>query len=146
MSLSPCIECGHEISSEAKTCPNCGARNRSYKSKAWKSWLLAALILVVGLIAYINQQMSNYELNMTECDTSDKREAFKSVIENSSFAQLQKLRVIDITKIKRIKSGGAITDLVCEATINFNSIDDKRYRFTWSESESGALLIQAKPK
>ena len=146
MTLSPCIECGHEISSEAKTCPNCGARNRSYKSKAWKYWLIAVLIVIVGFIAYINQEMSNYELNLKECDTSDKREAFKSVIEGSSFAQLQKLRVIDITNIKTIKSGNSITDLVCDATINFNSIGKRKYRFTWSESESGALIIKAKAK
>ncbi len=141
MALAPCIECGHEISTEAKKCPNCGAKNRAYKSKAMRFWLFAAVLVVVGFITY---DYISYGYETAYCDTSDKRESFASVIDNSSYSQLNKLHVIDITKIKTVKSGDSITDLVCEATIDFNSRRKERYRFTWRESESGALLIHAR--
>lgn len=141
MALSPCIECGHKISAEAKKCPNCGAKNRYYKSKALKYWLFVTVLCVVGFITY-GYRWHRYEI--AHCDTPDKRESFVSVIDNSSYSQLNKFRVIDVTNINTIKSGYSITDLVCEATINFNSRQNEKYRFTWRESESGALLIQAK--
>jgi hypothetical protein len=143
MALTPCIECGHEISKEAKTCPNCGAKNRAYKSKAVRYSLIVAVLGVVVFLAYVYLSYGDY---VTNCDTPSKREAFASVINGSSYTQLNKLRVIDITNIKTVKSGDKITALVCEATINFNSLGQEKYRFTWRESESGALLIQAQEK
>ena len=142
MALIKCYECGHEISTEAKTCPNCGARNKAYKSKVGKFIIVLALGFVVYVV-YLFMSVSEYTTN---CDTTDKRETFTSVIDESSYSQLNKLRVIDLTKIKTIKSGDSITDLVCDATVHFNSKDKERYRFTWRESESGSLLIQATPK
>lgn len=105
--------------------------------------LIAAVLGGVGFIAY---SYRSYEDDITKCDTPGNRESFASVIDDSSYAQLSKLRVIDITNIKTIKSGDSFTDLVCEATINFNSREKEKYRFTWRRSESGALLIQAKRK
>ena len=143
MALKPCIECGHEISSEAKTCPNCGAKNRAYRSKA--VWYLLTLAVVGGL-GFFAYAYFSYGDDATNCDTSSKREGFASVIDGSAYAQLNRLRVIDITNIKTIKSGNSITDLVCEATIDFNSRAKQKYRFTWKQSESGALLIHAQPR
>lgn len=146
MSLEPCVECRREISTEAKTCPNCGARNRAYKSKTGKYWLNAAMFGVVGffIFAYISHE--EHVENITNCDTPGNRDSFVSVINGSSYVQLNKLRVIDITNIKTIKSGNSITDLACEATIDFNSRKKSKYRFTWRESESGFLIIQANEK
>lgn len=145
MALEQCIECGHEISTEAKTCPNCGARNRSYKSNTGRYWLIAALG-GVGFLTYVYLTEGDYVTYMTNCDTVSKRESFASVIEGSSYAQLNKLRVIDITNIKTIKSGDSLTDLVCDATIHYNSRSKQEYRFTWRESESETMIISAKPK
>lgn len=141
MALTPCIECGHEISTEAKTCPNCGAKNRAYKSKAVRHSLIMAVLGGVGFFAYV---YLSYDNNVTNCDTPSNRESFASVIDNSAGAQLNKFHVIDITNIKTIKSGDSITDQVCEATIEYNSRRKGKHRFTWRKSESGALLIQAK--
>lgn len=147
MALAPCAECGNEISTEAKKCPKCGAKNRAYKSETAKYLLIVIVLSVVGFISYQisynNYLHEDYKTYVTKCDTPDKREGFASVIDDSAYAQLNKLRVIDITNIKTIKSGDSITDLVCEATIDFNSRRKEKYRFTWRQSESGALLIQA---
>jgi hypothetical protein len=140
MALAPCIECGHEISTKAKTCPNCGAKNTAYKSKAVRYLLIVAVLGGPGFFAYVYLSYGDY---VTTCDTLSKRKSFARVIDGSAYAQLNRLRVIDISNIKIIKSGDAITDLVCEATIDFNSRRNGKYRFTWRESESGALLIHA---
>lgn len=142
MALIKCTECSHVISTEAKTCPNCGARNKAYKSKIGK----LILVLGIGFIIYIIYLFESVDEYMTNCDTTEKRETFASVIDESSYSQLNKLRVIDITKIKTIKSGDSITDMICDATVHFNSKGEERYRFTWRESESGSLLIHASPK
>ena len=47
MALKPCRECGEKVSTEAKTCPNCGKKNptvgkavvRPHPSRAKKSAL-----------------------------------------------------------------------------------------------------------
>lgn len=140
MALTPCIECGHEISTKAKTCPHCGAKNKAYKSKAVRYLLIVAVLGAAVFFFYVYFSFGDYTTN---CDTLDKRKSFARVIDGSSYAQLNKLRVIDINNIKIIKSGDSITDLVCEATIDFNSRRKVKYRFTWRESESGALIIQA---
>ena len=89
MALAPCIECGHEISSEAKACPNCGARNRHYKSKVVWYWLVVAALGVSGFLAYDYLANGDY---VTSCDTRGKRESFAKVIDDASFAQLKKLQ------------------------------------------------------
>jgi hypothetical protein len=102
--------------------------------------LIVAVLGGVGFLAYVYLSYGDYTTN---CDTLSKRKSFASVIDGSAYAQINKLRVIDITNIKTIKSGDSITDLVCEATVDFNSRRNGKYRFTWRESESGALLIHA---
>ena len=126
---------------KAKRCPNCGAKNRAYKSSAVRYWLLAVLLGVLGFIVYVRFQ---YESETAECDTPDQRKSFASVIDSSSYAQVNKFRVVDITNIKTMKTGNSITDLACEATITFNSREKGKFRFEWIRSESGALLIHTK--
>ena len=101
------------------------------------------VIAVLGGLAFFAYFYFSYGDYATNCDTLSKRQSFASVVDGSAYAQLNKLRVIDIANIKTIKSGDSITDLMCEATIAFNSGRKDKYRFTWRESESGTLIIQA---
>ena len=117
-------------------------KNKAYKSEIGK----LIFLLVLGFVIYVIYFSESFDEYLTNCDTTDKRETFAGVIDESSYSQLNKLRVIDITKIKTIKSGDLITDMVCDATVHFNSKGEERYRFTWRESESGSLLIHASPK
>jgi len=43
MSLEKCEECGHQVSSEAKACPGCGAKTR--KKAGPIAWIFAGLVL-----------------------------------------------------------------------------------------------------
>lgn len=52
MAMTPCKECGKEISTEAKVCPHCGARTRTGKINDAVALFLIALI-VLGLVLFL---------------------------------------------------------------------------------------------
>lgn len=49
MSMINCKECGKEISSEACTCPHCGAHFHDQAAKDYK-WVAILLILLISII------------------------------------------------------------------------------------------------
>jgi RNA polymerase subunit RPABC4/transcription elongation factor Spt4 len=52
MALKPCKECGKEISTEAKVCPNCGKKNPTASEShnwVWVAALIVVLILAVNI-------------------------------------------------------------------------------------------------
>lgn len=49
MALAPCKECGREVSSDATTCPQCGARQRA---SVWPKVLGGFALLVGAFFAY----------------------------------------------------------------------------------------------
>ena len=53
MALIKCKECNHQISSQAKTCPNCGCPIRSEDIESTKSALGGCLKLVIGFVLII---------------------------------------------------------------------------------------------
>lgn len=55
MSLKPCRECGHEISTKASVCPNCGAKNPS----ATRRGCLIPSLIFVGVIVILAVVGSN---------------------------------------------------------------------------------------
>jgi DNA-directed RNA polymerase subunit RPC12/RpoP len=59
MALYPCLDCGKEISEQAKTCPNCG-RATSILISRMTMWrlirALMALVLIVWLFAELSSQ------------------------------------------------------------------------------------------
>ena len=42
-----CKSCGNDIASNAKTCPNCGAKNKKPIFKKWWFWLIIIFLIVV---------------------------------------------------------------------------------------------------
>ncbi|MHB8424546.1 MAG: zinc-ribbon domain-containing protein [Gammaproteobacteria bacterium] len=53
MALKKCKECGHEVSSTANVCPNCGAR------QGRKKYGLGALIILIIVVGFIWALISN---------------------------------------------------------------------------------------
>lgn len=53
MAIAPCRECGKEISTEATTCPNCGAARRQTVVPGCLGWAAIAVfvLFVVGVIS-----------------------------------------------------------------------------------------------
>ena len=51
MSLVSCTECGKEISSEAKSCPNCGKVNKSVVNKEQDSkQTVGCAVFILGIV------------------------------------------------------------------------------------------------
>lgn len=48
MAMINCPECGREISSEAKVCPNCGcpSKNTDEKKRQNRNWIIATLCII----------------------------------------------------------------------------------------------------
>ena len=54
MALIPCQECKQEVSTEAKTCPNCGAKVKKPKKPMSRNMKILLGILGVGFIVSVN--------------------------------------------------------------------------------------------
>lgn len=68
MALAPCRECGVQISTSAKSCPNCGARVARTR---W--WLVVPALAITAFLA-LGAIQSNTPEGLAE---SDKRAAIK---------------------------------------------------------------------
>jgi predicted nucleic acid-binding Zn ribbon protein len=141
MALVPCTECGHEISTEARTCPNCGAKNRNRVQGSGKYWLLAGILMILFVVLSIIGKVENVQDEVIHCDSPEMVESYRSAFDESQGAQTLHLRVVDVTNITTVKSGDSITDFVCDATLSLNNANKINYRFKWIESESGNILI-----
>ena len=58
MALIKCHECEHEISKSAKTCPNCGAKNKKRTSGWTWFFLILGVLWFIGFIGAENN--TNY--------------------------------------------------------------------------------------
>ena len=57
MALIKCTECGKEISSKAKICPHCGAKNKKRTSPS--AWIILILALIFAFIYFSNTGTDN---------------------------------------------------------------------------------------
>ena len=46
--LFNCKTCGNEMAKSAKTCPNCGAKNKTPFYKKWWVWVITVVVVVVA--------------------------------------------------------------------------------------------------
>jgi hypothetical protein len=139
MALVECHECGNEISTEAKTCPKCGAKNKGLKkSSAFRH--VVGIILLAVLIYWVYDYMKSSWVPNCQSDT------FRDTFEGSPYAQKNKLRVIDVTDRKEVSQGSLPEDTVCEITFRLNDATTKTYIFTFEPREDGSYFVRGKPK
>ena len=82
-----CKTCGAEIAKKAKTCPNCGAKNKKGKKK-FLILLIALVVLVVFFIA-IGSGDSSTEPNKTDTETVTLSETeFKEKCESVAYKDI----------------------------------------------------------
>lgn len=48
--MTKCKSCGNDLASSAKSCPNCGAKNKKPVFKKWWFWLIIVIVLI-GIIS-----------------------------------------------------------------------------------------------
>ena len=140
MALIECHECGREISTEAKACPQCGARNKSRKQSKFLKWILAPAVITAVVAAYVIFQFAG-----GSCENAFVRKMFVRTFDHSPYAQLNKLRVIDVMSQKEVSSGGRLEDLVCEVTFKLNNGAELTYMFSIVKSDTAGYLMQIQP-
>jgi len=87
MALIKCKECGHDVSTEAKSCPNCGAKVKVEKKSIWRTdlgslnrrqklllWIGVPLLLIFMMIRAGNAPISD-GVNSTDMELISARVA-----------------------------------------------------------------------
>lgn len=145
MAIVKCHECGGDISTAAKACPQCGAKNKSRRRSKSLRWILALSVIVAVVVAY---KIFENALSPNICESSLGRHQFVRTFDSSPYAQQQKLRVVDVMSQKEVSRGERIEDLVCE--FNFRLNDGRKLTYTFnfvrSDTATGGYLIHIKPK
>ena len=145
MSLVKCHECGNQISTEAKTCPQCGAKNKA--SAKTSKWLIAiaVMILIYGWYKY-DEFKYGYLLEDPSCENRHGTELFKKTFDGSPYAQKNKLRAIEVSGHIEVSSGPLLEDSVCEITFRLNDSNKVTYIFTFEKTEDGGRFVKGTPK
>lgn len=79
MALTKCIECGAEISTDAKVCPSCGT-SKPHKTNYKKMLIIGAIILVVFTVFTIQDKSKSSEnTNLSQPDTSGESPIFNKL-------------------------------------------------------------------
>lgn len=70
MSLVACHECGKEVSTEAKTCPSCGAKVQKPKKKTSRATLVVAVVVGLGAVMAVSEsaKKTNERPPLTEAE------------------------------------------------------------------------------
>jgi len=86
MAMAKCKECKHDISTDAKTCPNCGIKN-PYKKKwedmpAWQQNSSMAILAVIALIVlnYYGTREGKLYQKITSMDDSQYQEKYEGYL------------------------------------------------------------------
>lgn len=67
-----CKACGHDIACNAKTCPNCGAKNKKPFYKKWWVWAIVIIICIIGIANSGSKDNSTGTSTTTEVQTSSE--------------------------------------------------------------------------
>lgn len=145
MAIVKCHECGREISTEAKACPQCGARNKSRKGSKSLRWILALAAIGAVFAAYEVYEIAS---GPNFCESYLGRRQFVGMFDSSPHAQREKLRVVDVMSQRVISRGERPEDLVCEFNFRINNGKTSTYTlaFVKSDTASGGYLFHIKPK
>lgn len=88
MAMKPCRECGHEVSTSAKTCPNCGVRHPAGSKGAVLGCL--GLLVLVGMCSFL--------MDDTMTTTSTSSPTASSTASGSTVQQAYAPRAVNIRK------------------------------------------------
>lgn len=142
MALEECYECGKEISSEAKSCPHCGAAKKKRKTSRFLSVIAVSLL---GVIAYFVFE-PELNPNIPTCESFRAERIFKKIFEDSPFAQQNRLRVLEVTERNEIESGPKPEDRVCEVTYRLTNTERRTYLYSFERKDSGGYFVRQRPK
>lgn len=121
MALVKCHECGNEVSTEAATCPKCGAKPRLKKESPLKTGLVVIVVIAVALM-YMCSSPS---------DSSTKPEKAECKADDLQCVGEKGLSVADVyckDKVERLASHSV-------KWTDEGMFDRKFSRFSWKDDE-----------
>jgi len=145
MALIKCHECGHEISTEAKVCPQCGAKNINRKKTFTPTWGAVVIVTILALLIY---DIYEVDLNPTipTCESSHGKKVFVDLFEKSQYAQINKIQVTYVVDQIDVSDTSRPEDRICEVTFSLNNGTEKKYIFTFKPSDKGGYHARMEPK
>ena len=119
MALKPCKECGKEISTEAKVCPNCGKKNPTAAATPVIVWLIVGVVVFILIGSLSNSSSNSSPLGpMTAADSAQRRA--------SDFMERHRQQIAQqLAAAKQLCHDAALKALKAPSTANF--IDDETY-------------------
>jgi len=139
MALVECHECSGQLSTEAKSCPNCGASNRSSKKVSRVRHVLGVVVLAILLYLVFTHEGRGPP---PSCESSALEETFEA----SSVAKENHLTVVDVVKRIDRSKGFEVKDRICEVTFRLSNTKELTYVFTFEIRNEGGYIIKARPK
>lgn len=133
MALVNCKECGHPVSTEAKSCPNCGAKAPK------RSGTGLAPLLVIGLIAYAVYATSsspNTEKKPPSAAELQKEKDFQTVVAGARWLKRNLKNPSSFELVSAVMVGSDAICYVYRGTNSFNAIVTSRHVFTDSANTS----------
>ncbi len=145
MALVKCHECGREISTEAKVCPNCGAKNKDFKRSKIIIYGGGFLVLFFIFIIYLQY---DYKLNpsIPACESLRGKKLFISMIQKTPWARENMIKVIDVLEQKDISLKQGPENRICEVKVRLSNSERKSYIFTFENKKSGGYIVKVRPK
>ena len=117
MTVSPCKECGNEVSSKAKTCPHCGAPIKRRSNIV--PWLAFAIVIAV-VVAYF-EALLQPKPDLPTCDSDDAEAAVRSAIEDSPRARIVNAKLLAMRDQQEVSYDEAKPERKCKATAFLNA-------------------------
>lgn len=121
MALIKCKECGNEVSSEAKKCPNCGFPLKS-KKKSGCLTLIIAIVLIIGFIGLYEKTIGHKSIFNEKNSDLTEREIPKEAIEASQKRSKERKPIKIESKVKIDKPGISHKVLGCYTEKDARSI------------------------
>ncbi|HKT31959.1 MAG TPA: zinc ribbon domain-containing protein [Gammaproteobacteria bacterium] len=124
MGLVACNECGHQVSTDAESCPQCGAVLKQKGSKRSIFGALIVVLIVVGLIAYFSSGGNNGTNTISSGDAQVASAQNQPDAVDYAYALCTMLKKTgDVTQCKvNIRSDGNSVD----ATIDTSGADARK--------------------
>ena len=143
--LTNCKVCGHEIAKNAKTCPNCGAKNKKpFYKRTW--FIVLAVLVVLSMITSGGKhERDEYAVRTTPkptpkiVETTSKED--DETLEKATEAEKKEEEAIEEIKEEKTPASGIrpeVKEAIDEYEVFMNSYCD--FMETYDESDTSAML------
>jgi len=144
MALIKCYECNADISTDAKYCPHCGAKNKAYRTSKIKLFILSFFAIIIFFTIY---NTYGYKLIPTipECNSIRAEKVFTDMIEKTPWAKNNYIKVLNIINVKELHHKQ--NSQKCEVTVHLSNTKNKSYIVSFNkQKDKGGYLVRVSPK